>query len=90
MSIQPRLNRQDSPDLGDGSGRPDAQVALIVPLADRHAVRAQQGVGGDGVEMDVRQDEGEDERPGREGEVARPRKPLIARIVCRKVGTLRS
>src|SRR3546814_14073973 len=51
--------------------RPRAQPALIVALAKRNAARAQDVVGGDGVEMEVWQREREDEGLRREGEPQR-------------------
>src|SRR6267154_1355597 len=46
---------------GGGLGRLRPQLTLIVPLAQRHTLYPQDVVGGDGVEMEVRQREGEEE-----------------------------
>jgi hypothetical protein len=52
---------------GGGLGRLRPQLALIVPLAQRHTLHPQDVVGGDGVEMEIRQREGEEEVLRREG-----------------------
>ena len=61
--------------------RADVQLSLIVALADRHAPRAQDVVGGDGVEMEVGQREREDEVLRREGEP--PRADLEIELLAR-------
>ena len=65
----PRDLHDDLPE--DRLGRSGAQPALVVALAKRHAPRAQDVVGGDGVEMEVWQREREEEGLRREGESAR-------------------
>src|SRR6202049_3152364 len=54
-----------------GRGRPSAQLPLVVALAKRHAPRAQDVIGGDGVEMKVGQRKGKKERLRRESELSR-------------------
>ena len=51
--------------------RPRSQPPLVVALADGHAARAQDVVGGDRVEMKVGEREREDEGLGGEGESPR-------------------
>jgi hypothetical protein len=54
-----------------GRGRPSAQLPLVVALAKRHAPRAQDVIGGDGVEMKVGQRKGKKESLRRESELSR-------------------
>lgn len=53
------------------STRSGAQPALVIALADGHPPRAQDVVGGDGVEMEVGQRERENEGLRREGKPPR-------------------
>src|SRR5882724_10140571 len=57
------------------------QPALVVALAERHAPRAQDVVGGDGVEMEVGQRKRENEGLRREGEP--PRADLKVQVLAR-------
>src|SRR5436190_5276504 len=54
-----------------GRGRPSAQLPLVVAFAKRHAPRAQDVIGGYGVEMKVGQQKGKKESLRRESELSR-------------------
>ena len=56
-----RSDTKRGTDAATRLGRSGAQPALVVALAKRHPPRAQDVVGGDGVEMEVGQREREEE-----------------------------